>query len=210
MQKKQSNFLSLVLNAWIFIPAIFYFNKVNEYALNLPYGDDYDAVLAFLNKFVSVGFTEKLALMFSQHNEHRILLSRIIFVLYYEVFGTINFRSLIFIANFELVGIFIILVYFIRKSIPEYWNIAAFVLSLSLFDISNFENADFAMAGIQNYGVLLLFLLGILFYSMDKRKYLVAAVFFQAFVVFTSGNGLIASLAMIFYAILLKDKLKII
>ena len=209
-EKKQNKFLPLFINAWILIPAIAYFAMVNEYALNIPYGDDYDAVLDFLNKFVPAGFNEKISLLFSQHNEHRIVFSRIVFVLYYKIFGGVNFRHLIFIANLELVTIFFILLYFIRKAIPKYWNIAGFILSLSLFDPGNFENADFAMAGIQNYGVIMLFLLSILFYSFNKRKYLVPAIFFQAMVVFSSGNGIIACFFIVLFAVLLKDKIKII
>ena len=63
MEKKPHTFIPYFLNSWIFIPAIAYFIKVNEYALNLPYADDYDAVLSFLNKFVTVEFREKLSLL---------------------------------------------------------------------------------------------------------------------------------------------------
>ncbi|MEO5892816.1 MAG: hypothetical protein ABIQ31_21380 [Ferruginibacter sp.] len=210
MQKKQHKILAWVLNACVLIPPIFYFSIVNTYALNIPYSDDYDAILAFLNKFVSSGSTEKVALLFSQHNEHRILFSRIIFVLYYEAVGAISFRNLIFIGNIELAGVFIIIIYFIRKAIPGYWNIAAIILSLCLFDLSNFENSGSAMAGVQNYGVILLFLLGILFYSLKSNQYLVPAFLFQALIVFSSGNGMIGSLCMLFFTILLKDKPRII
>lgn len=209
-EKKQPAYQSLLINIWIFIPAVYYFKKVSEYALNLPYYDDYDGILHFLNQYTAAGFSEKLSLLVHQHNEHRILSSRLVYVLYHAVFGEVNFRNLIFIANLQLLGIFLLMIYFIRRSIPKYWNIAAFVTSLSLFDISNFENADFTLAGMQNYGVVFLFLLSLYFYTKDNKRLLIPAIFFQALCIFSSGNGMVASAFIALFAILSKDRIKMI
>lgn len=208
--KKQPAYASLLINAWIFIPAIYYFKVVNDYALNLPYYDDIDGVLHFLNTYTQAGFSEKLSLLVAQHNEHRILSSRLIYVFYNALFGEINFKGLLFIANLQLVGIFLVMVYFIRKFIPRYWNIAAFVTSLCLFDISNFENANFALAGTTNYGIILHFMLSLFFYSKDKGRFLIPAVLFQALCIFSSGNGVVASACIVAFTFLSKDRRKII
>lgn len=210
MKKKQSTFFFLLINSWIILPAIIYFQKINKYSVNLPYLDDYDAIIAFLNKFVTVGFKEKIFLLFSQQNEHRIFLSRVIFFIYYKLFGTINFQDLILIGNLFLVGIFFILIHFIRKVITKHWNIAAFILALCIFDLSNFENADSSMASISNYGIIFLFLLGILFYSKKNNYYIIPAILLQAIIVFSSGNGIIASAFIVLYTLILKDKKRII
>jgi len=208
-QPKRDN-LSFIFYALACIPILLYFKTVNAYALNLPYLDDYDAILAFLSKYDQANIAGKFTLLLSQHNEHRILSSRIIYVLYHAVFGTINFRSLIFIANLQLVTIFLVLAYFITKSIPQYKGIAVFAISLCLFDLNNYENADFAMAGMQNYGVIALFMLSLLFYSSNKKAYLIPAVLFHIICVLSSGNGSLAAISIILFTVFKKDKLKII
>ncbi|MEI9934159.1 MAG: hypothetical protein WDM71_04770 [Ferruginibacter sp.] len=161
-------------------------------------------------KFKEAAFIDKVWLLFSQHNEHRILLDRIMFVLDYYIFGSLNFKYLIIIADLELVVIFLILISFIRKCIPKYWNICALIVAFCLFDLGNYENADWAMAGIQNYGVIMLFLLSLFFYNRNGKWAIVAAVFFQFMLVFSSGNGVVGCAVILLFTILQKDKSKII
>ncbi len=210
MEVKQNKLLALLLNAWILIPVFFYFKMVNEYALNLPYSDDYDAILGFLNIFNGASFSEKISLLFAQHNEHRILSSRIIFILYYKVFGNINFRHLIFIANLQLAALFFVVVFFIKQSIPKYWNLAAFITALCMFDVGNFENANFAMAGMQNYGVILWFAISLFYYSKNTTASLLSAVIFQLLCIFSSGNGGIGSLLITAFTVFSKSRIKMI
>ncbi len=46
--KKYINWLGYCL---VLIPVVVYFNVINKYAVNLPYQDDYNAILEFLTKF---------------------------------------------------------------------------------------------------------------------------------------------------------------
>lgn len=206
----KADYTTYLYNIWIFIPFVFYMAIVSQYAVNIPYMDDYDAILKFLNNFKIANFSQKLALLVSQHNEHRILAARIVYALYYSIFGNINFRNLIFIENIQLLVIFIVMVHFIKKAVPKYWNVVAFILGLALFDINNYENADFAMAGMTNYGINMLFLLGILCYEKSNRKLLPLAALLQALCIFSSGNGVIAAFFIVLYTIFTKDKIKII
>lgn len=206
--EKKVNYLNYISCFAIIIVALVYFSTVNTYALNLPYRDDYNAILEFLNKFKLAGFGEKIALLFSQHGEHRILSSRIVYALYYTITGTINFKDIIFIANLQVVGILLLGMYFLRKCFPANWGIPAFVLGLCIFDINNFENADFAMAGMQNFGIVMLFMLSMFFYSKDNKKMLIPAVLFQLLTTYSSGSGLSASLILFLFCLLSKDKLK--
>jgi hypothetical protein len=195
---------------FIFSPAIIYFFIVSKYALNLPSQDDYDAILGFLIKYDTAHGWEKLFLLFSQHNEHRILSSRLLYILYDRIFGSINFRSIIFIGNAQLLLLFIITIGFIKKSLPHYWVIASFITGLCLFDPNGWENADFAMGSMQNYGVILLFAASLYFYSLDNKKWLAPAAVFQVVCIYSSGNGIIAAGFLILATILLKDRVKVI
>ena len=194
----------------VLLPAIFYFAKLNEYALNLPYRDDYDAILQFLIDFKHAHFMAKIGLLFSQHNEHRILSSNLIYAGYYSLFGHINFKALIIIGNAQLVVIFLTLLYFIRKCAPEFWYIPGLLLSLCIFDINSYENLTWAMAAMQNYGVIMLFLGSLYFYdkaNTTNQKYLIAAILLQGLCAFSSGNGIIAGFALVLFNLFSANKL---
>lgn len=196
-----------LIHAWIFIPALLYFGVFLQYAPNIPVMDDYEAVLGFLLDFKSASFGHKMALLFSQHTEHRILHSRVIFALYYSIFGDVNFRNLMFIANLQLVGIFLVCVHFIRKCGGKYWSVIAFIWGLLVFDLNTYENGSIAMYGMVNYGVIMLFLVSLYLYTLDK-KYLPAAAFVQFLCIFSSGNGLAGSLFIVIYTLLSGSKVK--
>jgi hypothetical protein len=204
---KKSSWYSNIINSWIFIPVFLYFNIVNQYALNIPTRDDYDVILNFLYEFKTGSLREKIILLFSQDNEHRLLHSHLLYALYYILFDHINFRHLIIIGNLQLVAISLISAYFIRKVAGKYWTIAAFIWNLCLFDLNTYENGNFAMACMQNYGVIMLFLLSLFLYSRNN-KFIIPAACLQALCIFSSGNGMVASLFIVILALLSKDRLK--
>ncbi len=197
-----------LINFWVFIPVVIYFSLVNKYAVNFPYQDDYNAILEFLTKFkLATGF-DKLSLLVSQHGDHRILHSRIVYVLYNGIFGKVNFRNLIFLGNLQLVIIFLFLIHFIKQAVPKYWNIVSVVVGFCIFDASSYENADFAMSGMQNYGVLMLFLASLYFYQKSGNKFLMLAALFEIICIFSSGNGMIGALCTTIILVLNREKIK--
>ncbi|MDI9366300.1 MAG: hypothetical protein QM541_15185 [Flavobacterium sp.] len=193
------------------IPIIIIWKMISEYSLNLPYSDDYDAILSFLNNWHSTaGWGNKVALLFSQHNEHRILHSRIIYVIYTLVFGKISFLNLIYINTLELLIIAAVFAYFIYKAIPQKWALAVLVISFCLLSASNWENCNFAMAGMQNFGVVMLFMLSLYFYSKSNKWFnLLLAFLFQFLCAFSSGNGIIGGIALLLFCVFQKQKIKI-
>jgi hypothetical protein len=209
-QYRYVDILDLLKAGIVFLPILVYVLYVYIYAINIPRQDDFDAILDFLLSFRKANFSDKLALLFSQHNEHRIFSSRFVYAIYYSLSGSINFRHIILLNSMSLILIFTIITHFIRRSLTRDWYIGAFVLSLCIFDINNVENADFAMAGMQNYGVILLFISAIFFYSLKSRWYLIPAVLMQAMCIFSSGNGNIGAFFIVLFVLLSKDKFKII
>ena len=192
------------------IPILFYFLVINDYAVNLPYRDDYDAILKFLINFSKSSSLDKLSLLFSQHNEHRILSSRLLYFSYYELFTTINLKNVIFIGNAQLIIIFSICAYFLRKHITLYWGLPILVLSLCIFDINNYENSDWAMACVQNYGIIMFFMLSLFFYNFNDKRTLPLAILAQFICAFSSGNGILAGMSIILFNLLNKDRVKIL
>ncbi len=205
-----TQYINYALCFFIFLIVMVYFKTINAYALNIPYKDDYDAILGWLVDYKASDFGGRLKLLFLQHNEHRLLASRLVYATYYTLFGDVNIRSFIFLANIQLIGILAIGMVFIKRFVGGFWAVPAFVLALCLFDVNNFENADFAMAGMQNFGIVWWFMLSLFFYTRPGNKNLVAALLFQALAAFSSGNGMVAGGALFVYCLLSQDRRKAI
>lgn len=205
-QEKRYSQVDILKGFILFLPALIYFLVVANYAVNIPSMDDYDAILAFLNQYHSAKGADKLLLLFSQHGEHRILSSRIIYVLYDSIFQGINFLNFILIGDLQLVLIFIFLIVLIRRAVPQHWFMVSFVAGCCLFDINNWENADFAMAGMQNYGVILLFIGSLLLYTSKRNRLVPVAAIAQAICLYSSGNGIVASFAIVICCIFCKNR----
>src|ERR1700733_10336490 len=87
------------------LPAIIYFKVVDAHAVSSPILDDYDMVLNYLVRFKEATFWNRMFMLFEQANEHRMFHSRLIYILYYWITGSVDFRSLIFLGNAQLVVI---------------------------------------------------------------------------------------------------------
>jgi len=196
-------YLCLALAA---IPLFIYLHTISLYALNFPYCDDYDAILGFLNQYTDADFAGKMSLLFSQHGEHRIFHARVIYVLYHKLFGEINFVSLIWLGNLQYVAIFGLLTLFMKKALPKWWYIGTLISSICMFDLSNGENANFAMAGMSNYGVVMLFFIAMWFFSKGTRATFIAGLFFEVLTIFSNGNGTIAALFLVLFLLLTKRR----
>lgn len=181
------------------IPFGIFIYHVLTYATNQPRQDDYDAILDFLVTFKRAGFPERLALLFSQHNEHRIATSRAIYATYYLIFGNINFRNLIILDAVLLSLLFLNISYFIKNGLGRGWQFGVLVLSMCIFDLSSYENMDFAMAGMQNFGVIFFFAFSLFCYDSKKSWAIWPAILFQAFCVFSSGNGNVGAFFIVLF-----------
>jgi hypothetical protein len=165
---------------------------VNQYAVNIPLYDDYNAVLDFLLKFQdAVSWREKTELILSQHNEHRIVPDRISFLLDYYIFGKVNFKHLAFVGNILLILILGLL--FIQHKASKKSMYYFLPVPLILLNIRAGDFLLWAMSSIQLIGVITfsLFCIYLLFsyngVSFKIRFWMAALV--GVIASFTSGNG---------------------
>jgi hypothetical protein len=204
-------FIRTLPYSWLLLPFIILLKAVAEYTYNIPKLDDYDAILKFLNNFTQADFITRLQLLFAQHNEHRIVTSRIVYLLEYYLTGDVDFKSIIYIGNLQLIPIFIILIYFITRFVKSMWVIPAFIASLCLFDLAGYDNSGFAMGSMQNYGVVMYFLFSLYFYHTKGKHNIWLAPLLQILCTFSSGNGMIGSMVIAASVMFTNDKrLKII
>jgi hypothetical protein len=199
--------ISHLKGAWIFLPVIPYFVILFRNAPNIPIMDDYDVILSFLTQWKNAGFSQRFSLLLLQTNEHRILHSRLIFAGYYSLFGNVNFRSLIILADLQLIVIAAVAVYFVRQSGGKYWRFMAFLWMLCIFDLNTYEAGSSAMIGMQCYGVIMLFFASLFFYDRNRR-WLPLAALLELLCIFSSGAGVIAAFFITLFLLRSADKWK--
>ena len=172
----------------IFLPVALYFYFLSEYSLNIPKWDDH-ALKAFIVDFQSAnGFLPKLQTFFKQHNEHRIAFDRFFTLVVFWIHGNIDYRWLMWIGNFTLLGVLSI---FFRLFQKQKISIAYFVpIPFLLFQMQLWENTFWGMASMQNFGIIFLILLLIYLISSEKKSHFYAALFVAFLATYTSGNGI--------------------
>ena len=174
----------------LLIPILIYTVTVSIYAVNIPFWDDYDAILGSLSHMVQKEtFLSKISSIVERHNEHRIATTRLFSLISILLFGVVNFNFLIALGTSFLLGIFYIIVRTFKNELNIGW---AFLIPLSFlfFNFQYYENADWAMASIQNNGVIFFTLASI--YTLYQRKHIAIPLIFAVLATFTSGNGFLA------------------
>ena len=178
---------------------MFHFYLILRYTRNIPSYDDYDVILRFISEFQTAPFSDKIFLLFAHHNEHIILLMRVIALFSVYLFGGINFVYLIIFGNIVLLSIALTTAEIYGKKGEWYLFLPLVVLVLNL---NSYENIFWAMASIANFGVILIVLLSLFFVSKDDRKSLLIGLSMALFATFSLGNGLLVlflGCAILFY-----------
>ena len=170
-----------------------------EYAVNLPYWDDF-LVQDHLLLLKRVSGRQKLLHLFDQHWEHRIVWTRLVFALFAQLNGSLNYYGLTLIGVSGLLAVLGILFTIFRQlAYPLLYFVPVPFL---LFTLQSYENLIWAMASVQNFWILA-FALGT-FYWLSRNGLVTRwlALGLAIFATFTSGNGsllLIAGLIVLVY-----------
>ncbi|QKZ15858.1 hypothetical protein HU175_22410 [Spirosoma sp. KUDC1026] len=168
------------------LPVLIFFGIWQVYAVNVAKWDDH-ALREFLFNFDrESALSDKIYLLFKQHNEHRIVYDRIVTLLDYQLTGKLNFRHLMLIGNLSLVGLLALFVAILRREKRPV--LYALPVSLLLFNLSQWENMYWGMAALQNFSVVL-WVLGSLYFLSYTNRWGVAFLL-AMLATLTSGNGM--------------------
>ncbi|MFM6947531.1 MAG: hypothetical protein ACKOWQ_00825 [Aquirufa sp.] len=171
----------------LFVFAI-YFLAFFQFALNIPKWDDFALIKTISDFQSSHGFSEKWEILSKQHNEHRIVLTRVFALLDYWIFGELNFVHLMFLGSLALVAIFWTFIDVIYQTKKDVW--IGFCLSIFWFSLAFYENTFWGMAAVQNFWIvaIILILIYLLAFSPQKIGLILCLLLLS---IFTSGNGLL-------------------
>lgn len=92
---------------WLFVPVLLYlggyFYYLTFYAVDVPYIDDYDALLQYILTYRNADMWGKFKSLFLPHNEHIIVMTRLAAWVSYALTGHISIRGMILTGNALLV-----------------------------------------------------------------------------------------------------------
>lgn len=178
------------------IPIAFYYTWVIRFSVDCPQIDDFAVLLITIALQKSTSFGEWCYYLFSFHNEHRIVVTRLIFiVLAFFNEGFVNIKWVILIGNFALMGLLMLFL----KGFNTTKNAAWYFLPVPflLFQMQFFENTFFAMASVQNLGIWLG--AGLTFWVLSSPqqpnnwldKPFIGGAILATITALTSGNGIL-------------------
>lgn len=172
------------------MPFALYVAFVARFQSGVPIHDDYIVQLELAQILKAATIKDKISLLFSQLNEHRLFYTRVCFLIDYSIDHQLSYSSLIWIGNLPLLGIFVLLSFWLSRIRAPIWSIPC--LAWVLFQNQYFENSLWAMAGLQNITIHFLYVLLFTLLVGKPRVAWGGALVVACLICFTSGNGFLA------------------
>lgn len=168
---------------WISVlPAIAFFTLFFYYAVNIPHSDDWDVLYMFCI-WDDLTFIDKVKVIFTQHNEHRIAITRLFALLQYHLSGQVDVRSWMLLGNLGYLLIFFVLYRFLRRE-----RLEELLPTLSLFLFTPFAFGNI-FSGMQNGNTLFVALSICLLYVIVYQRSIIIPIVLLALIMFSNGGG---------------------
>ena len=170
-------------------PVVYLLARAMMVSRNVAYLDDIDGTLMLLLRLHDGGsWRDLVRWLFEVHNEHRMVMSRLLHVASYELTGTVNFAVLGVIGNLFLCGLCALLIR-TAGSAARRWVMAILLVGL-LFQTQHFENFFWSGSSIDHFQVV--FLSGAAFVLLARGGWVawLGAGVFALLATFTLAHGL--------------------
>ncbi|MBV1884520.1 MAG: hypothetical protein KUG82_22965 [Pseudomonadales bacterium] len=193
----------------ILLAVLVYYGFVLSLSSNVPYSDDFNDILWTLISYVESDNTfDKLSTLLRQHNEHKTLIPRLIYLSHYLLFHHVNFATLIVVGNLAILGLY---VGFLKQlGNNRFIQPIAVMLAFTLFQAQTIQSMFWAMAAVSNYYVLFFAMLSLAILTHKKTyQHLVLAGAVGLLATFTQANGMLvfgAGAVYLFQNLLLERK----
>ena len=187
MRRGEKVFRFAVLGG-IITPIALLFLALGALAVNVPYWDDYGAIVRYLGW----PFGERMQHLFDFHNEHRIVTVRLFLEAMVALTGKVNFKVCMLWGSAQLLVVLACFAWFHLKHFGGWfgWILLA-AASWHLFSMLNFDNAFWALTALENFGVLMwAFLAIILFQHRTKKLFFGMSMACALLAMLTSAQGL--------------------
>ncbi|NOR87488.1 MAG: hypothetical protein GQ527_07760, partial [Bacteroidales bacterium] len=194
----------IFVTALIFLVVIFYYWSISLYIINIPHADEYGTVLNWLKRYInSTSFIDKFILLFGQANEHRILTCNVTTIFDYYLNGSVNFRRLLWIANFGLIIFFYLITLLFRNERRNPWVL--FPVALLIF-VPQHAISDWGVVGLASIFQNSLAIASMIFLSKKGKWNFAVAILLAFFTTFSFGNGMFIFISGYIILLLVKNK----
>jgi len=166
------------------VPIFFLGFVLYKNLINIPTGDDIYVLEMFNLLKTSDSWWEKLRIIFAQHNEHRIVITRLFALFQYGLFGYIDLRWWLIAGNICLV--FVTLLFFMNlKNSP--W----LIIPVAFIIICPASNTLYAMQNANLFSVV--FSIASLHFSLSEhsKKIPFFTFLFTLLAIFSNGGGFV-------------------
>ncbi|MBP6620225.1 MAG: hypothetical protein KA188_08240, partial [Leadbetterella sp.] len=156
--------------------------------VNYPILDDFGAIVNFMVDYLkTTGFKEIIKLLFSQNNDFRLVVLKLITLTDYYIFGQINFQHLRIIGfSFFLSTLF----FFFRLGRFQTSKFYFFLpVPLLLISFAYAEINSLAMESLSHF-VVIFFVVSCLYYLFETKK-IVLPILLLFLGIYSNGNGLL-------------------
>jgi hypothetical protein len=182
---KIKNLIAIGISVAFFLLYVYYCESV---LINFPVLDDYGAIVKFNLDYLELNtLKEKINIIFSQGNDHRLAFLKVINLAYVNIFGQVNFRHFKFIGMlfYFLTIVFIFLVGEFKISKFIYFvPVPMLMLSFSFSEIF-----FLAMESLTHLPVILFST--ITAYLIVKAKKVILPILFLFLAIYSNGNGIL-------------------
>lgn len=161
---KTSTFSFLLILA----PILVWVGLILTYSVNVPWFDDFDPFLDFIDKWTtSTNLSQKLTLLFQPNNEHRMVFGKLLNLIYFQVSGQVNFTAIHCMAAAFTLGTCLILwkIFKTLKLHPLYFLPVPFLL----FQVQYYLIFLWAICGMQHETVV--FFVCLTCYLLAKQRF---------------------------------------
>jgi hypothetical protein len=174
-------------------PAAIFYSSLFSHLVNLPFYDDYNALLRFLNEAaLAKGAAAKFwVFLAGQHNEYKLFFVHGLALAQVELLGHVDFVQLCMLGDSAvLVLAFQLWSMFLQSEKDLARRMALFVpVAWLIFQLSYWETLTWAMAALQNLWVIVFSLGTIRCLLQPSRKSYAGALILYALAIAASGNG---------------------
>jgi hypothetical protein len=177
----------LVWKAALLVYLSIYFGYVWTYSINIPYNDDFTALLGYVVRFKEAHFSEQLKSLLLPHNEHIMWGTRLVGLLQYALLGKLDFQWLILLGNLLLV-VELSVVYWLCKRLNIHSGFCFLLVAPVLINPQYSATSFWAMAIWSNILVLILGTFAIL--SLVYERPLWLCILLASLCLFSNGNGI--------------------
>lgn len=172
------------------IPILIFFYTFFQFISNIPFQDDYDALLEPVTKFKQLAhfsWSEFVTIVWTQDDERRIVVDRLVAITTYLLTNNLDLRLQAFLGLLSLLGIFYLIYTIIRDGkLPVR---LVLVCALLLFHIQYYETIFWAMIPLQHIIVYFFVLLSSHYLYSTKLSNFIAALLVAIFAILSDVSG---------------------